>query len=140
MKAFLLCVVALLTASCASVNIELKPHSEKSTSVTHYSHYGLWGLVGSDSINLKQVCMGEEPVQVRNYFNFEDFLFAISTLGLFSVVVALTVSYLATIPHLMISITDFQVLLISAFGFGLYSPKSTEIWCEIPYQDNVIKL
>ncbi len=72
-----------LIISCASVNIELTPHPEKSTSFTHYSHYGLWGLVGSDSVNLEKACGDGEPLQIRNYFNFEDFLFAISTLGLY---------------------------------------------------------
>ncbi len=93
-----LCFTIFLMISCASINIELTPYPEQSTSFTHYSHYGLWGLVGSDSINIQSACVDGEPVQIRNYFNFEDFLFAISTLG-------------------------------------LYSPKSTEIWCEIPNQD-----
>lgn len=96
----MLCVTAVLMISCASVNIELTRYPEQSTAFTHYSHYGLWGLVGSDSINLQKVCMGGKPIQIRNYFNFEDFLFAISTLG-------------------------------------LYSPKSTEIWCEMPTKDSL---
>ena len=103
MKIAILLNIILLQLSCASVNIELEPNSKKSTSFTHYSHYVFFGLMGSDSLNIKQACMEGEPTHIKNYFTFEDFLFAISTIG-------------------------------------LYSPKSTKIWCELPDQDSPIKL
>ena len=134
MKTFLLYLLVLLTVSCASVNIELKPYSEQSTSFVHYSHYGLWGLVGSDSINLEQACIDGEPVQVRNHFSFEDFLFAVSTVGLS----ALGIAFFYGPMVFFYSPPIYSLLAVSTFG--LYSPKSTEIWCEIPHQDDVIKL
>ena len=77
-------LIILLQLSCASVNIELEPNSTKSTSFTHYSHYLFFGLMGYDSLNIKQACMDGEPIHIKNYFTFEDFLFAISTIGLYA--------------------------------------------------------
>ena len=78
--------------SCASVNVELVPEYEKTISFVHYSHYGFFGLLGSDSLNIEQACAGRGPVKIKNYFSFEDFLFTLTTVG-------------------------------------LYSPKSTRVWC-----------
>ncbi|MDE0518655.1 MAG: hypothetical protein OXH36_03740 [Bdellovibrionales bacterium] len=96
-------IIICVQLSCVSVRIELEPHSKKSTSFNHYSHYMFFGLTGNDSLNIKQACMEGKPVYIQNYFTFEDFLFAISTIG-------------------------------------LYSPKSTRIWCSLPHQASSIKL
>ena len=102
MKIFILLGI-IFNLSCVSVNIELAPNSSDSTFFTYYSHYGIFGLIGSDTLNITQACMEGEPVQIRNYFSFEDFLFTITSVG-------------------------------------LYSPKSTQIWCELPNKDSPIKL
>lgn len=99
----LLSLTFLFNLSCVSVNIELEPSTKKQSSFTYYSHYGLFGLIGSDSLNAKQVCIDSSPVRIENYFSFEDLLFAVTTLG-------------------------------------LYTPKSTEVWCESTNQDSSIQL
>ena len=88
----------LLLSHCASVRVELESPHGKTTSFTHYSHYGFFGLIGGDSIDIQSACMRGKPVNIRNYFSFEDFLFTFTSLG-------------------------------------LYTPKSTEIQCELPHQE-----
>ncbi|MDE0119932.1 MAG: hypothetical protein OXM55_08010 [Bdellovibrionales bacterium] len=102
MKIIILLTIICINLSCASISMELEPNSKKSTSFNHYSHYVFFGLIGNDSLNIKQACMEGTPVHIQNYFTFEDFLFAISTIG-------------------------------------LYSPKSTKIWCQLPHQDSSVK-
>ena len=83
----------LFFCSCVSTSIELEPkNNRKLSSFDYYSHYGLWGLVGSDFLDMRKICVNSEAVRVENYFNFENLLFALITAG-------------------------------------LYTPKSTRIWC-----------
>ena len=79
-----LLIFSVLLLSCMSVDIELEPNADKSTSFNHYSHYGFLGLIGHDSLNIKKACMEGEPQRAVSYFTFEDILFAISTVGLYS--------------------------------------------------------
>jgi len=80
----LLNIVFFLTASCVSINIELEPYSEKTTTFTYYSHYGFFGLIGSDNLNIHQMCGNYSVTHIKNYFSFEDLLFAISTAFLYT--------------------------------------------------------
>lgn len=91
----------VLQLSCASVTIELEPTKEDTTTFTHHSHYGLLGLIGSDSVNLEKACIDGHAVQIKNYLSFEDILFAVSTVG-------------------------------------LYTPKSTQIWCTPKTKKNIL--
>ncbi len=84
LRAFIIILLSVFLLSCMSVDIELEPHAGKSTSFNHYSHYGLLGLIGHDSLNVKRACVEGEPLRALNYFTFEDLLFAISTIGLYS--------------------------------------------------------
>lgn len=131
MKVFvLLSFISLLNLSCASINIELEPNSRNSTSFTHYSHYGLFGLLGSDSLNIKKACTDGKPIRIKNYFSIEDMLFPIT------IATAVYGLYWLTLG----SLGWFWDPLIILSSLGLYSPKSTKIWCEPPNQDNPIKL
>ena len=103
MKVFILTSIFLFLLSCVSVDIELEPNVENATSFVHYSHYGLFGLIGYDTLDIKQSCIGSEPIKIRNYFSFEDFIFTITSIG-------------------------------------LYTPKSTKVWCELTDKDSEIKL
>lgn len=99
----LLSFAFLFNLSCVSINIELEPSTKQQPSFTYYSHYGLFGLIGSDSLDAKQICIDSNPVRIKNYFSFEDLLFAVTTLG-------------------------------------LYTPKSTKVWCESTNQESSIQL
>ena len=88
----------LFFTNCVSVRVELEPKYEKTTSFVHYSHYGLFGLIGRDYVDIQSACMQGKPVHIRNYFSFEDLLFTVTLLG-------------------------------------LYTPKSTEVQCELPHQE-----
>ena len=123
-------IIASLTLSCASVRVELEPDSGQSTSFTHYSHYGLFGLLGSDSINVKKACMDGKAIKVKNYFSFEDMLFPIT---IATAIYSLHWVFLGGFGW-------FWDPLIILSSLGLYSPKSTKIWCELPNQDNSLKL
>ena len=90
----------LFLTHCVSVRVELEPKYGQTTSFVHYNHYGLFGLMGKGSINIQSACITSKPVYVRNYFSFEDFLFTVTLLG-------------------------------------LYTPKSTEIQCELPQPKGV---
>ena len=98
MKKFLFIALMCLQTSCTSVQMAFDQPDEKTTiitSFTHYSHYFLFGLVGSDTLDLNKTCMNGKPIQVKNYSTFEDILFTV-------------------------------------VSCGLYTPKSTKIWCELP--------
>lgn len=126
MKILILTIlIASMTLSCASVRIDLEPESSQSTSFTHYSHYGLFGLLGSDSVNLKKACVDGKPTRIKNYFNIEDMLFPIA--------IATTIYsiYWVTLGGLT---WPWESLIILS-SLGLYTPKSTKIWCELPNQD-----
>ncbi len=91
----------VLQLSCASVTIELDPMKEDTSTFTHHSHYGLFGLIGSDKVNLEKACISGQAVQIKNYLSFEDILFAVSTVG-------------------------------------LYTPKSTQIWCTLKTKKDIL--
>ncbi len=95
MKWITVIVLCGLQTACASVTVKLQEPIRNTTSFTHHTHYGLFGLIGSDQIDLNKICMEGKVVRIQNYLMFEDTLFAITTLG-------------------------------------LYTPKSTKIWCEWP--------
>ena len=136
-KLVLILLIPILTISCASVRIELEPNSEQSTSFTHYSHYGLFGLVGSDSIDLKKACMDGEPTQIQNYFSIEDMLFPITiAVAVYSLYWVLSLYWVG-----LASLGWLGDPLVILSALGLYFPKSTKVWCEIPpAQDTLIKL
>ena len=71
--------------NCASVRVQLEePSYEKTIYFVHYSHYGFFGLIGRDSIDIPSACINSKAVYIRNYFSFEDFLFTVSSLGLYT--------------------------------------------------------
>ena len=131
MRTFILTsFIATLTLSCASVRIELEPDSSQSTSFTHYSHYGLFGLLGSDSLNIKKTCTNGKPIRIKNYFSIEDMLFPIT------IATAIYGLYWVILGSLG---WPWDPLIILS-SLGLYYPKSTKIWCELPNEDTSLKL
>ena len=129
MKILIISFIAGLTLACASVRVDLEPpdNSSQSTSFTHYSHYGLFGLLGSDSVNLKKACMDGKPIRIENYFSIEDMLFPIT------IATAIYSIYWVVFGGLA---WPWESLIILS-SLGLYSPKSTKIWCELPNQDTM---
>ena len=121
--------IASLTLSCATVRVDLEPpeSSGQSTSFTHYSHYGLFGLLGSDSVNLKKACMDGKPIKIENYFSTEDMLFPVTIATVIYSIYWVVLGGLGW---------PWQSLIILS-SLGLYSPKSTKIWCELPNQDSM---
>lgn len=84
MKVLILAKAIFLLLSCVSVNVELEPNLENTTSFVHYSHYGLFGLIGNNTLDIKRACINGKPVKIENYFSFEDFLFTMTSIGFYT--------------------------------------------------------
>lgn len=82
------CIIFLISclAACSTVTIS-PPGAEKISSQPNYQNsepFFLWGLVGETRVNTKEVCNGEEPVQMQSQATFGDGLITNLTLGLYS--------------------------------------------------------
>jgi hypothetical protein len=82
----MLIAIAALTTSCYTVTV--RPGGGiKDTSEPIYDerqNFFLWGLVGTQHINVKKICNGSEPSQMQTRRSFLDGLLGGLTLGIWA--------------------------------------------------------
>ena len=80
-------VFGLLMMSSACSTITIRDRGTDKISVeptwTKTENFFLWGLVGTGHVDVKQVCQGQNPVQIQAQHTFVDGLLGFVTLGIY---------------------------------------------------------
>jgi len=73
-------------AGCASVNVRVDnlPESTTPPSFEQTYVYWWWGLKGEHTVNVREVCKGNDVYQMQAVNSFSDSVISILTLGIYS--------------------------------------------------------
>ena len=82
---FLLFQIIMLH-SCSTQTIFLKnlDTKNKKSNVKISSHFIFWGLWQDKKIDLIEECYGENPIMIKEYYNWLNISFNLITLGIYS--------------------------------------------------------
>lgn len=86
MKKLVLVGALLSLAACSSVTIQPEKISKLSTQPTYQDSrpFFLWGLVGDERVDVKQVCGSSKVLQMQSQATFTDGLLGGITLGIYA--------------------------------------------------------
>ncbi|WP_405633249.1 Bor family protein [Pseudoalteromonas sp. Ld20] len=86
MKAFLTTLLLLILSGCSAVTIQPQKMAKVSTSPTYQDSrpFFMWGLVGDQRVDVKEVCGEQAVVQMQSQQTFTDGALGLVTLGIYS--------------------------------------------------------
>ncbi|ATC93099.1 Bor family protein [Pseudoalteromonas tunicata] len=86
MKKLVLGVAILSLAACSSVTIQPEKITKLSTQPTYQDSrpFFLWGLVGEERVDVKQVCGNSRVLQMQSQATFTDALLGGITFGIYA--------------------------------------------------------
>ncbi len=86
MRALLTCSVLLMLSACSSVTIQPQQVTKLSSKPSYQDSrpFFMWGLVGEQRVDVKQVCGEQAVVQMQSQQTFTDGALGLVTLGIYA--------------------------------------------------------
>lgn len=86
MRALLTCSALLMLSACSSVTIQPQQVAKLSAKPSYQDSrpFFMWGLVGEQRVDVKQVCGDQTVVQMQSQQTFTDGALGLVTLGIYA--------------------------------------------------------
>ncbi len=86
MKALITCSIVLMLGACSSVTIQPQKIAKLSDKPTYQDSrpFYLWGLVGEERVDVKEICTDTQAAQMQSQQTFSDGALGLITLGIYS--------------------------------------------------------
>lgn len=86
MRALLTCSVFLMLSACSAVTIQPQQVAKLSAKPSYQDSrpFFMWGLVGEQRVDVKEVCGEQSVVQMQSQQTFTDGALGFITLGIYS--------------------------------------------------------
>ncbi len=86
MKKLSVLLLALVLSACSSVTIQPEQIAKLSSQPTYHDsrHFFLWGLIGEERVNVKQICGENKVLQMQSQQTLADGALGLITLGIYS--------------------------------------------------------
>ena len=81
----LVIILSIFFQSCSKVTIHSKQSAKFTTEPTfeETKNYYLWGLVGENRFDVKEICEDKEVLQIQSQGTFTNVLLSVLTLGIY---------------------------------------------------------
>ncbi|MDN3378615.1 MULTISPECIES: Bor family protein [unclassified Pseudoalteromonas] len=86
MRALITCSALLMLSACSSVTIQPQQVAKLSSKPSYQDSrpFFMWGLVGEQRVDVKQVCGEQDVVQMQSQQTFIDGALGLVTLGIYA--------------------------------------------------------